>query len=288
MRGVTVLMLSMLMLMQLHRCTAYVAIGPHKSVWPMGSAAGPARTRQVCVPRVPLAYRARRESLVVRPAVVALSGVGETISTPGSIADMMKDAGDGVLAACSSGVKMMAVEVPLPITGGTELDDWPGGIGQKYETLRPMLAETLRSLGFSAEQIASREFMSLEDDAIGIWQRTEEDGSQLSVVVFATPEVLGGLQELAAKGTLILVNHQFFLDQFSRKETKDFIAGCEIIYLLQSLNMKGPGLLPVKGVLRRSYPGEFVVARRVDAGVFEVCCARPFTGDERLQPAATC
>jgi hypothetical protein len=36
---------------------------------------------------------------------------------------MMKDAGTGVLAALNEGVKRMAVEVPLPITGGTELDD---------------------------------------------------------------------------------------------------------------------------------------------------------------------
>jgi hypothetical protein len=36
---------------------------------------------------------------------------------------MMKDAGVGVVAALNEGVKRMAVEVPLPITGGTELDD---------------------------------------------------------------------------------------------------------------------------------------------------------------------
>ena len=83
----------------------------------------------------------------------------------------------------------------------------PGGIGQKYETLRPMLQETLKSLGFNAGEIAARSFMSLEDDAIGIWKRTCDDGQLLSVVCFATPEVLGGLQELSSKGTLILVSH---------------------------------------------------------------------------------
>ena len=70
-----------------------------------------------------------------------------------------------------------------------------------------MLQETLKSLGFNAGEIAARSFMSLEDDAIGIWKRTCDDGQLLSVVCFATPEVLGGLQELSSKGTLILVNH---------------------------------------------------------------------------------
>ncbi len=33
---------------------------------------------------------------------------------------------------------------------------------------------------------------------------------------------------------------------------------------------QGPGLLPIKGVLKRVYPDPFVVGRRVDAGVFEI------------------
>merc|ERR1711998_719309 len=186
-----------------------------------------------------------------RVAPLRVHAAAENIRTPDSIASMMEDAAGGILAGIEAGVQRMAVEVPLPITGGTELDDWPGGIGQKYETVRPMLQPTLKSLGFSAEEIATRKFMSLEDDAIGIWQRTGGDGKLMSVVCFATPEVLGGLQDLAAKGTLILVNHQFFLDQFSKQETKDFIGNAELVYLLQSLNMKGPGLLPIKGVLKR-------------------------------------
>ena len=34
------------------------------------------------------------------------------------------------------------------------------------------------------------------------------------------------------------MNHQFFLDQFSKQEAKDFIDQTQIAYLLQSLNMK--------------------------------------------------
>jgi len=52
----------------------------------------------------------------------------------------------------------------------------------------------------------------------------------------------------------------------------------EVVYLLQSLNMKGTGLLPVKGMLRRSYPQDFIVARRVDKGknvLLERCRGRP-------------
>ena len=37
-------------------------------------------------------------------------------------------------------------------------------------------------------------------------------------------------------------------------------------YLLQSLNLKGPGLLPVKGALIRKYPEAFTAARKIDSG----------------------
>jgi hypothetical protein len=94
----------------------------------------PARSFATCslasaMPTAP-AFRARCSK---PSALIALRAGGETTRTPASIADMMQDAGDGVLAGVNAGLKRMAVEVPLPITGGTELDDWPGGIGQKYE-----------------------------------------------------------------------------------------------------------------------------------------------------------
>jgi hypothetical protein len=105
--------------------------------------------------------------------------------TTESIAEMMQDAGKAVAQAVQDGKRRINVEVPLPITGGTELDDWPGGIGQKYTTLRPMVAEMLRILQFSRDEIAAKNFLGYADDAIGVW----ESAKGVVVVVFATPEV---------------------------------------------------------------------------------------------------
>jgi hypothetical protein len=46
--------------------------------------------------------------------------------------------------------------------GGTELDDWPGGIKQKYLTLYPMIIETMKELKFSPVEINKREYMGGE------------------------------------------------------------------------------------------------------------------------------
>jgi len=53
---------------------------------------------------------------------------------------------------------------------GTELDDWPGGIKQKYSTLLPLLAELMKELNFSSEAMAERRFLPEgKDDAVGLW-----------------------------------------------------------------------------------------------------------------------
>ena len=163
------------------------------------------------------------------------------ITVPQSIAEMMRDAGHSVSEGLSSDFKLMAVEVPLPITGGTELDDWPGGIGQKYMALRPMASEMMKAMNFSSDVISTKNFMGIVDDAIGIW--TSEN---VAVVCFATPEVLGLLKSMREDGTsIVLLNHQFFLDSFSSSESKQFIESATVVYQLQSLNMKGGGLLPI-------------------------------------------
>ena len=150
----------------------------------------------------------------------------------------------------------------MPITGGTELDDWPGGIGQKYVTLRPLAAEMMRIMNFTSEAISQKSFLGIVDDAIGVWRH-----QNIAVVCFATPEVLRPLKQITEEGTaLILLNHQFFLDPFSSAESRQFIESATTAYQLQSLNMKGAGLLPIKGVLKREFPGPFVVARRLEQG----------------------
>eukprot|EP00960_Hanusia_phi_P051505 760847-Hanusia_phi.AAC.1 len=85
-------------------------------------------------------------------------GKGEEVKAPESVAGMMQEVAAAIRAGSRDGLKRMLVEVPLPITGGTELDDWPGGIGQKYQTMRAMLGETMRELGFDREEMEAKDF----------------------------------------------------------------------------------------------------------------------------------
>ena len=197
-------------------------------------------------------------------------------NSPASIAEMMRNAADAIKCARDEGVKVGLIDVPLPEIGATELDAWPGGIKQKYSVLYPMLQETMSALGFPPSAASKREYLSSpetgesgEDDAVGVWSH---DGVYLCT--FPTPEYIPSIQTYErwadAQSIFAVVNQQFFLDPMSKGESKTFLKEAVVVYRLESLNMKGPGALPVRGVLYRQYPHQFKAARRLDGGGYVV------------------
>ena len=105
-----------------------------------------------------------------------------------------------------------------------------------------------------------------ETDAIGIW---EDKGFQL--ISFPTPNVIpymikNYLQWNDEETILVIVNNQFFLDPLSKQESKDFINSCEDAYVLENVNMKGPGALSIRGLIYRKYPNPYKICRRMDRG----------------------
>ena len=173
--------------------------------------------------------------------------------------------------ARAAGVKLGIVEIPLPVTGGTELDDWPGGIKQKFDTLVPMLEPVLRKLNFSSSASAQRSYLGQfgEEDSIGLFQ----DGP-ICLVAFPTPESIDELRTMLHDDSgqqrerlIVLVNPQIFLDPLSAESSRKFIASAETIYSLVQLNLKGlSGFLPVRGILFREYPNPWLAGRRLDVG----------------------
>ena len=218
------------------------------------------------------------------------STANEILKNPETILVMMKEIATSILEARKANIGSVLVEFPLPVTGGTELDEWPGGIKQKYATLLPMLAETMKSLDFSASAIEARLFLGGgggEEDAVGIWNHkdiniccfpTEEsipflktiikeqtllgcsDSSRDSMSINAN-SIASSADDMIYKttGVLVIVNQQFFLDPLSNQQSKDFLNDIPTGYVLESLNMRGPGALPVRGILYRQYPHPFKV-----------------------------
>lgn len=198
--------------------------------------------------------------------LTSLYSNSKMIQTPATIADMMINVAVSINEARADNISIVLVDVPLPVTGGTEIDDWPGGINQKYATIVPMLQETFRKLNFSASAMSASNYLGDcgEEDAIGVW---EDNG--VCICVFPTVDTIPAITEkLDSQGTSIiaLVNQQFFLDPLSKESSKKFLSSLQHSYLIENLLLRGPGAMPVRGLLFRQFPSQYKAGRRLDQG----------------------
>ena len=123
----------------------------------------------------------------------------------------------------------------------------------------------MKALNFDPLEIRKREYLGGEmgeDDAVGIWSDLDQ---QICICCFPTPDTIPAIIEYKKwtniNSIFVIINQQFFLDPLSKDESKTFLSSAEIVYRLESLNMRGPGALPVRGILYRQYPNLFKVIR---------------------------
>ena len=127
-----------------------------------------------------------------------------------------------------------------------------------------MLVETMKGLGFSTDEISSRNYIgtSGEDDAVGIWK--DKGYTLICFPNLDSMKTIRDMQQLMITGEdelFALVNEQTFYGQNLLVDItlKEYLQTAEIAYYLRSLNMRGPSLLPVRGILYRKYPDDFKV-----------------------------
>ncbi len=191
--------------------------------------------------------------------------VGSKLNTPSTIQAMMRDVSKSILACKEDGLPLVSCFVPLPVTGGTELDDWPGGIAQKYYTLQPMLQETMLGLNFTKTAREAKAWLGEngEEDYVCFWS---DDERGIKISAFATTDTIPAIkaQFMGQPTCFVLFNQQIFIDSMSSQEAKEFASSLFACYVLESLNVKGPNALPLRGVLFRQYPGDYLAGRRLE------------------------
>ena len=212
---------------------------------------------------------------------IATTVTSLNLRTPSSIQNMMIELADSMVSAKNSGIPIALAEIPLPVTGGTELDDWPGGIQQKYGTLSMMLLETMKLLDFNPMEMRRREFLGEcgAEDSVGFWQDADKG---FQICCFPTMETIPSILRLIESSRLkengdliLLINQNFFLNPLSCRDSKKFVESLESIYHIENLNMKGPRGLSIRGLLYRRFPEPWMVARRLDSGEYEVIQTYP-------------
>lgn len=229
-----------------------------------------------------------------------LYSVNSNLDTPQSISSMMKDASASVSNVCNDLINInniCLVDVPIPAVGSTELDEWPGksvvyctkrytyllyityivythvgGIRQKYSILLPMISEMMLNLNFTREEIKQSNFVGIVEDAVGIWEN-----DKYVVICFPTVDSIDRIIQYSSiygndnnRKMIVLVNQNFFLDPMSSEESIDFLASATIAYRLEKLNMRGPNGLSIRGLLYKQYPDDYIIARRLDNGIYNI------------------
>lgn len=123
-----------------------------------------------------------------------------------------------------------------------------------------MLVETMKGLGFSTNEMSSRNYIgtSGEDDAVGIWK-----DKGYTLICFPNLDSMKTIRDMITGDDELfaLINEQTFSEQNLLVDVtlKEYLETAEIAYYLRSLNMRGPSLLPVRGILYRKYPDDFKV-----------------------------
>lgn len=174
-----------------------------------------------------------------------------TVPPPSSPAAVVDQAYTSIKAAWEAGILRQRVNLIIPVTQATDLDDWPGGIRQMGKVVTPMLETLLRRLKVLPGLEGPLMPRVLDDaDAVAAWE-----GARLTLVLFPTAETLGEVRraaETAAKtGALFLiVNPQWTPDEgqvisdfgifpWQRAAAAEFLASFADGYAAQNLRING-------------------------------------------------
>eukprot|EP00892_Ulva_mutabilis_P009903 jgi/Ulvmu1/7285/UM035_0073.1 len=177
--------------------------------------------------------RGVKERLVAARCASSVSA-DEVQGLPSGPEATVRQASMAVALGRSKGVKRQILELPWPLSGASELDDWPGGIMQEYNTAKPIVEQLLRSVGKDMELKTPFTFKILDDsDAVVAWQQ-----DSLLAVLFATGDTVREIEKMASgKDTVVLINPQWRGGQvisdfglFFRKQKEEFVATFTPVY----------------------------------------------------------
>jgi len=161
---------------------------------------------------------------------------------PKSTSQQVELAAKSVKKALESGKKNLEVTFDIPLIGATDLDDWPGGVRQQYQSMSPMVEALMKTV--SGEETVTKKVI---DDADAVVKITSGDDV---CTTFPTAEVLSDLKQITkdAKRANMIINPQWvlngnILNDFGfgpwREKNEKFVKDFEIAYFLKEQRIQG-------------------------------------------------
>eukprot|EP00276_Gloeochaete_wittrockiana_P022340 CAMPEP_0184342600 /NCGR_PEP_ID=MMETSP1089-20130417/11202_1 /TAXON_ID=38269 ORGANISM="Gloeochaete wittrockiana, Strain SAG46.84" /NCGR_SAMPLE_ID=MMETSP1089 /ASSEMBLY_ACC=CAM_ASM_000445 /LENGTH=226 /DNA_ID=CAMNT_0026671539 /DNA_START=217 /DNA_END=897 /DNA_ORIENTATION=- len=166
---------------------------------------------------------------------------------PRTLDEMIEIARATTRKSLASGEKRLLLQLPLPLTGASDLDDWPGGIQQQFLALRPIVKQFCQGL-FNSQRTGR--FIDA-DDAVHVWESDE-----VKIVSFVTSETLKALEKVASSSTVpvIVINPQWREADFGwgegKKTLQQIVASFTPAYIFQTTQVRLGITAAVKAALQ--------------------------------------
>jgi Domain of unknown function (DUF1995) len=137
-----------------------------------------------------------------------------TARLPTSVEDQVRQAAESLKRATADGFYRHSIRLLLPLSGATELDDWPGGARQQMEAACPLMENILKSSTGSETTTIQKMIIDVSDGVAALMTQAPLAKDDSCTVLLPTAEtvqqsVLGLDDQVGANRNLILVNPQY-------------------------------------------------------------------------------
>ena len=178
---------------------------------------------------------------------------------PTSVDDQIRQASAALRRASADGRHRHSIRLLLPVIGGTELDDWPGGARQMMEAAYPLMQRVLENLG---AQKLSQSILDSADGIYALFSEAAESKDDACTVLLPSSDTVSLLQQLESQvgpnRNLILVNAQWKRQTdfgfFGRNDKVRYIEGFQPSFSCTNLMIEGDQVRVL-----RAYPGPWRV-----------------------------
>lgn len=174
-----------------------------------------------------------------------------TLRLPISPGDQADQAAAAVLAAHAAGATRVRVDLLLPITGATDLDDWPGGVRMQAKAAMPLVERLLAAVRRGAPALGGRLDSRVLDDGDAV---CEWANPALAAILFPTAETLSACVAAAEArdgiggGLTMIINPQWNdgpgqlvpdFGFFGRAKKSAAAASFQLVYSLSQMRVSG-------------------------------------------------
>eukprot|EP00741_Cyanophora_paradoxa_P018670 tig00021073_g18020.t1 len=202
----------------------------------------------------------RREAAGPSPAAPLAPRAAADPPMPSTLDQTIAQAKKALRADLDAGATRLLVDVPLPLIGKTDLDDWPGGIGQQFIALAPIQKQLASAL--SDGEPEEKGYLD-KADSVYVWNYGEKG----IMVSFASSETIKKFKQYVDENCAdrpVIVLNRMWRDEdfgFGSGDARAFVGQFAPCYAFRTVQIKTGITSSVQGALQYTSAAKWQVFR---------------------------